>query len=601
MAAYSRPTSTTSSSSGRRRRAARGDRGLRRAPVGLVCKSLLGKAHTVMAEGRHRRGDGQRLDDATTGRSTSATPCAAGQYVNNWRMAELHAQGSARPGVELRSGARCSTAPRTAAFSQRNFRRPQVSAPCPRRRPHRPRDDPHAPGPRHPPGHRRAHGMHGADAAEGRRPRRRARWVTSASAGGSWFSRPRPSCWPPGGIGRAFKITSNSWECTGDGHSLAYHAGAELIDMEFVQFHPTGMVWPPSVCGILVTEGVRGEGGMLPNNEGRASCSTTFPNFTRPRRRTTRRRLAYTRRDKKRGGRPELLTRDHVARCIVREIKAGGAARTAASSSTSPGSKRESRRAPSTSSGSCRACTTSSKNWRTSTSRRSPMEVGPTTHYHGRRAGGRRHADVVRARTLRRGRMRGGHQRREPPGRQFSPTCSCSANARERIRRALRQVEGGKLGFSRRRSSRRARRWSLSNGGRRGAGEGPYAIQYDLQEMMQDSSASCAGKTRCCARVGGNPKLVGGRNGSWCRGIANTIPAGTRRSTWTNMLTVSEAITRSALERKESRGAHFRDDFPNKETPPPARRTSWSRCATTAMRVRRVADLRDARGTETGH
>ena len=72
-----------------------------------------------------------------------------------------------------------------------------------------------------------------------------------------------------GGIGRAYKITSNSWEYTGDGHSLAYDAGAELIDMEFVQFHPTGMVWPPSVMGILVTEGVRGEGGILTNNEGR--------------------------------------------------------------------------------------------------------------------------------------------------------------------------------------------------------------------------------------------------------------------------------------------------------------------------------------------
>ena len=85
-----------------------------------------------------------------------------------------------------------------------------------------------------------------------------------------------------GGVGRSYKITSNSWECTGDGHSLAYHAGAELIDMEFLQFHPTGMVWPPSVCGILVTEGVRGEGGILLNKEGRRFMFDDIPIFTKP-------------------------------------------------------------------------------------------------------------------------------------------------------------------------------------------------------------------------------------------------------------------------------------------------------------------------------
>ena len=128
-----------------------------------------------------------------------------------------------------------------------------------------------------------------------------------------------------GGIGRAFKITSNSWEYTGDGHALAYDAGAELMDMEFVQFHPTGMVWPPSVMGILVTEGVRGEGGVL-QATGRPPLHVRRHPRELPqrRRRTTRRRGgATTQGDKNARRPPELLTRDHVARCIMREVREG--------------------------------------------------------------------------------------------------------------------------------------------------------------------------------------------------------------------------------------------------------------------------------------
>src|SRR5206468_1581367 len=127
-----------------------------------------------------------------------------------------------------------------------------------------------------------------------------------------------------GGIGKAYKITSNSCEYTGDGHTLAYDAGAELIDMEFLQFRPTGMVWPPSVRGILVTEGVRGEGGVLRNKEGKrfmfgdipdAYKSTTADNEEEGWR--------YTQGDKDARRPPELLTRDHVARCIMREVREG--------------------------------------------------------------------------------------------------------------------------------------------------------------------------------------------------------------------------------------------------------------------------------------
>ena len=127
-----------------------------------------------------------------------------------------------------------------------------------------------------------------------------------------------------GGIGKAYKITSNSWDCTGDGHSLAYHAGAALIDMEFIQFHPTGMVWPPSVRGMLVTEGVRGEGGILTNKDGKRFMFDFIPdNYKAQTADNEEEGWRYTQGDKNARRPPELLTRDHVARCIVREIKEG--------------------------------------------------------------------------------------------------------------------------------------------------------------------------------------------------------------------------------------------------------------------------------------
>src|SRR6202043_1292231 len=127
-----------------------------------------------------------------------------------------------------------------------------------------------------------------------------------------------------GGIGRAYKITSNSWEYTGDGLALAYHAGAALMDMEFVQFHPTGMVWPPSVQGILVTEGVRGEGGILTNSKGKRFMFNDIPEAYRAQTASDEDEgWRYTQGDKAARRPPELLTRDHVSRCIVREIKAG--------------------------------------------------------------------------------------------------------------------------------------------------------------------------------------------------------------------------------------------------------------------------------------
>ena len=187
-----------------------------------------------------------------------------------------------------------------------------------------------------------------------------------------------------GGIGRAYKITSNSWEYTGDGLALAYEAGAGLQDMEFVQFHPTGMIWPPSVCGLLVTEGVRGDGGVLRNKEGRRFMFDSIPPLYAGQTADNEEEgWRYTQGDKNARRPPELLTRDHVGRALHPDRSARGARQlpTAACSSTSPGPSDQIPNAPEHIKKNFPACTTSSCNLAGIDITQKPMEVGPTTHY----------------------------------------------------------------------------------------------------------------------------------------------------------------------------------------------------------------------------
>ena len=290
--------------------------------VGLVCKSLLGKAHTVMAEGGMAAAMGN-VDDRDNWRVHFADTMRGGQYLNNWRMAELHAKEAPDRVKELEGWGAVFDRTQDGRILQRNFgghRYPRLA---------------HV-------GDRTGlelirtlqdHGVHqgidvymevtvttllkdgdrvcGAFAYDRERGRFRvfkAKSVVLAT----------------GGVGRAFKITSNSWEYTGDGHSLAYHAGATLMDMEFVQFHPTGMIWPPSVRGILVTEGVRGEGGILKNRDGKRFMFENIPdNYKAQTADSPEEGWKYTQGDKNSRRPPELLTRDHVARMIVREVREG--------------------------------------------------------------------------------------------------------------------------------------------------------------------------------------------------------------------------------------------------------------------------------------
>src|SRR5438094_154771 len=290
--------------------------------VGLICKSLLGKAHTVMAEGGMAAAMGNN-DDRDNWKVHFADTMRGGQYVNNWRMAEIHAKEAPDRVRELERWGAVFDRTADGRINQRNFgghRYPRLAHVGDRTGLELIRtlqDHTVYLGVTVPMEHTviellldggRAAGAVGYDRERGRFHLFGAKAVILAT----------------GGTGRAYKITSNSWEGTGDGHALAYRAGAELIDMEFVQFHPTGMIWPPSVQGILVTEGVRGEGGVLLNKLGRRFLFDDIPDAYKTQTADNEEEgFRYTQGDKSARRPPELLTRDHVARCIVREIREG--------------------------------------------------------------------------------------------------------------------------------------------------------------------------------------------------------------------------------------------------------------------------------------
>src|SRR5438093_550892 len=290
--------------------------------VGLVCKSLLGKAHTVMAEGGIAAALGT-VNSADNWKVHFADTMRGGQYVNNWRMAELHAKEAPTCVRELEAWGAVFDRTREGEILQRNFgghRYPRLAHVGDRTGLEMIRT-------------LQDHGIHTGMEVHMECTVLSLLLDSGRIAGACGYDREKGHfmVWPAkavvlatGGIGRAYKITSNSWEYTGDGDALAYRVGAELQDMEFVQFHPTGMVWPISVRGILVTEGVRGEGGVLRNSEGKRFMFDDIPDLYKAQTADTEDEgWRYTIGDKNARRPPELLTRDHVARCINREVKAG--------------------------------------------------------------------------------------------------------------------------------------------------------------------------------------------------------------------------------------------------------------------------------------
>jgi succinate dehydrogenase / fumarate reductase flavoprotein subunit len=367
-----------------------------------------------------------------------------------------------------------------------------------------------------------------------------------------------------GGIGRAYKITSNSWEGTGDGHALAYRAGAELIDMEFIQFHPTGMVWPPSVRGILVTEGVRGEGGILKNSEGRRFMFDDIPDNYKPQTAADPEEgWRYTQEDKSARRPPELLTRDHVARCINREVKAGRGSPHGGvyldiawiKEKRSDAEAHIRRKLPS--------MYHQFKELADLDITKEAMEVGPTTHYV---MGGIR--------------VDGDSQMSTIPGLFAAGECASGINGANRL--------GGNslsdIVVFGKRAGEYAAGWAREHGDPRldegtvtralgealapfergTGGENPYTVQADLQESMQDlvGIVRTESEMRQAFAIVQQLKTRASRVGVFGH---REYHAGWHTALdLRNLLTVSECITVSALERKESRGGHFREDYPDK-------------------------------------
>ncbi len=530
--------------------------------VGLICKSLLGKAHTVMAEGGMAAAMAHN-DDRDSWKVHFADTMRGGQYVNNWRMAEIHAKEAPDRVRELEAWGAVFDRTPDGRINQRNFG-----------------------------GHRYPRLAHVGDRTGLELIRTLQDHTTylgvtvhmehtvielvldgGRAAGVLAYDRERGRfhvfsakaiVMATGGAGRAYKITSNSWEGTGDGHALAYRAGAELIDMEFIQFHPTGMVWPPSVRGILVTEGVRGEGGVLRNSEGRRFMFDDIPDNYKPQTAADPEEgWRYVMQDKTARRPPELLTRDHVARCINREVKAGRGSPHGGVFLDIAWIKEKIADAPAHIKRKLPSMYHQFKELADLDITTTPMEVGPTTHYI--MGGIRVDADS---------------QESTIPGLFAAGECAAGINGANRLGgNSLSDLivfgkRAGEYAAELARKSpqprvdegavERALAASLAPFERGNAGENPYKVQQDLQEAMQalvgivrnegemqEAVAKLAGFNERASRAG----VDGHReyNSGWhtCIDLRN-------------LLDVSEAIARSAIERKESRGGHFREDFPDK-------------------------------------
>ena len=530
------------------------------ARTAIVCKSLLGKAHTVMAEGGIAASMGNVYPEDSWQVHFRDT-MRGGKMLNHWRMAQLHAQEAPDRVRELEDWGALFDRTAAGLISQRDFG-----------------------------GHRYARLAHVGDRTGLELIRTLQQRVVQLGIdvymectvtklltdehgvqgafgyrreSGDFIVWQAPSViLATGGIGKSYKVTSNSWEYSGDGHALALRAGATLVNMEFVQFHPTGMVWPLSVKGLLITESVRGEGGVLKNSEGKRFMFDYIPEFFKAETADTEAEADRWYDDHANNRRPpELLPRDEVARAINSEVKAGrgsphgGVFLDIASRRTAEDIKR---RLPS--------MYHQFKELAEVDITKEPMEVGPTCHYvmggvevepdtaaakipglyaagevaggmHGsNRLGGNSLSDllVFGRRAGASAALYAGERKAHPPA---VPDDALAAAGEEALAPLLRQ-----------------------------GGENPYALHAELQETMN----ALVGIIRTAPEVQQALDTIA----TLRERIQHLSVAGKRRYNpgWhlaldlPNMLTVSECIAKAALEREESRGGHTRDDFP-KPTP----------------------------------
>ena len=531
--------------------------------VGLVCKSLLGKAHTVMAEGGMAAALAN-VDERDGWQVHFADTMRGGQYLNQWRMAEVHAMESPARVNELEAwGALFDRTP-DGRILQRNFgghAYPRLAHVGDRTGLEMIRT-------------LQDHGVH-----QGMTVHMEITITTlfkdgERVAGAFGYDRERgrfrifkaPAVVvATGGLGKAYKITSNSWECTGDGMSLAYHAGAQLKDMEFVQFHPTGMVWPPSVRGILVTEGVRGEGGVLTNSEGARFMFDNIPELYKELvADDAEEGWRYVTGDRDARRPPELLTRDHVARMILAEVKAGrgsphgGAFLDIAwiKDRVQGGAEHIKRKLPS--------MYHQFKQLADLDITEEPMEVGPTTHY---AMGGVRVDSDSQATNV--------------PGLYAAGECATGLHGANRLggnslsdlvvfgklagENAAEYAKSAGTAAVSEADVKAAAADALAPFDRDDSGEGPFQLQQALQDMMQDKVGIIRDEAELDEAVealsdlrnrAAKVKVHGNRE--WNSGWHTALDL-------EPLLTVSEAVALAARERKESRGAHTRNDYQEKD------------------------------------
>jgi succinate dehydrogenase / fumarate reductase flavoprotein subunit len=518
-----------------------------------------------MAEGGMAAAMGN-VDDRDSWKVHFADTMRGGQYVNNWRMAELHAKEAPSRVHELEAWGAVFDRTKEGKISQRNFgghRYPRLA---------------HV-------GDRTGlelirtlqdHGIHqgitvhmeytivsllkdgdrvvgafGYDRERGRFRIFKAKAVVVCT----------------GGLGRAYAVTSNSWEGTGDGVSLAYHAGAELLDMEFIQFHPTGMIWPPSVMGILVTESVRGEGGVLRNKDGKRFMYDDIPdNYKSQTSTDPEEGWRYTQNDKNAKRPPELLTRDHVARCINREVKAGrGSPHGGVFLDISwikekiPNSAEHiKKKLPSMYHQFMQLANLDIT--------KEPMEVGPTTHYAmgGIRVNGDTQMTNVPGLFAAGECAAGLHGANRLGGNSLSDLLVFGKRAGECAAKFAKENSAGQINAAQIEVASHEALEPFERGAKSSNAEGPYQVQYDLQSMMQELVGIVRREDEMKRALDGLGKLYEREKHVAVHGHREYNPGWHTAIDLKHLLTVSEAITRAALDRKESRGGHFREDFPNK-------------------------------------
>jgi succinate dehydrogenase / fumarate reductase flavoprotein subunit len=498
------------------------------AKVGVVCKSLLGKAHTVMAEGGIAAAMAN-VDTADDWRAHFRDTMRGGKLLNNWRMAQIHAQEAPERVRELEQWGALFDRTRDGqilqrAFGGHTFRRLchvgdrtglemirtlqdrgvqlgiDVYMECTISRLLKDGD--------------RVAGAFGYWREQGRFVVFRAKSVVVAT----------------GGIGKAWKITSNSWEYTGDGMALAYGAGAELMDMEFVQFHPTGMVWPPGVQGILVTEAVRGEGGVLRNKLGQRFMEKYDPKKL------------------------DLSTRDVVARAIYTEVREGrgtehGGVYLDISEKPADYVKKK-----------LPSMYHQFKELADVDITKGPMEVGPTCHY---MMGGIR-VDAETAKSSVAGLFAAGeaaaglHGANRLGGNSLSDLLVFGRRAGLAAAEHANKISTTPIDSE---QVEEAAREMLAPFERKD-GENPYTIHRDLQETMQKLVGIFRNKEDLIRALEELEKLNERAGRLTVEGSRLFNPGWHLAQDLKAMLTVSEAVTRSALAREESRGAHSRIDYP---------------------------------------